>query len=538
MTDKLHIYTRVSTTVQEEQGTSLQSQKELGIHKSKELGFDHKVWNEGSASSNYEDLDNRPVLKKLLLEVEDGEVRHLWVYNNDRLSRNSITQQTIRISLQKHEVKLYTKDGQFDLTNATDLLMKTVLDGIAQYDNALRTERSRLGKLNRVKQGFWMGGPPPFGYEIRDGKLVENPNESQSVKKIYKWYSKGKTTQWIKTQLDTEGVSPRRRKGTWSLGSVQKILQNTHFIGHYSYTDKKLGECVECCCPSIMENRLWNSVQDQREKIKARKNQNNRTKRFYLLRNLMFCGHCGTPMGGRTKPSKNERFYYCVRKERNWVKTAPKKEEKWVRGRGCDMTRSLNIPRTDKMVWDCVVESLSNSHILKDRVQRQFIDNVNHDTELLREKKKTKQLVKRLERIQKAIADFETKHLLDAMDDAIAQKIRVNLNDELQKTKDQINQSKLKTKEMGNQKRWMNAISLFDTKMEKVIGFSDLRKRQFLEVHVDRIDVRLNHDTNEHELTVRFRLPLVGDYQDDDGDVVPGKFSKGIILPPLKTTLQ
>ena len=44
----LHIYTRVSTVVQETDGTSLDTQQELGIKKAKELGFKPKVWNEGA----------------------------------------------------------------------------------------------------------------------------------------------------------------------------------------------------------------------------------------------------------------------------------------------------------------------------------------------------------------------------------------------------------------------------------------------------------------------------------------------------------
>ncbi len=39
----LHIYTRVSTTVQAEQGTSLESQRELGIEKANKLGYEFKV---------------------------------------------------------------------------------------------------------------------------------------------------------------------------------------------------------------------------------------------------------------------------------------------------------------------------------------------------------------------------------------------------------------------------------------------------------------------------------------------------------------
>ena len=80
MTEILHIYTRVSTRVQDDEGTSLATQKELGVAKSKELGMKHKVWNEGAASSHHEDLVNRPILVQLLSEIENGAVKHLFVF--------------------------------------------------------------------------------------------------------------------------------------------------------------------------------------------------------------------------------------------------------------------------------------------------------------------------------------------------------------------------------------------------------------------------------------------------------------------------
>jgi hypothetical protein len=62
MNDILHIYTRVSSVIQQEEGTSLENQKQLGIKKATELGFDFRLWNEGGQSSFYDDLSNRPVL--------------------------------------------------------------------------------------------------------------------------------------------------------------------------------------------------------------------------------------------------------------------------------------------------------------------------------------------------------------------------------------------------------------------------------------------------------------------------------------------
>jgi DNA invertase Pin-like site-specific DNA recombinase len=73
----LHIYTRVSTTAQEEKGTSLETQEALGIKAAKSLGVGYKVWNEGGRSSNYEDLNNRPKIMELLRSIEAGEVKNL-----------------------------------------------------------------------------------------------------------------------------------------------------------------------------------------------------------------------------------------------------------------------------------------------------------------------------------------------------------------------------------------------------------------------------------------------------------------------------
>jgi len=56
-------------------------------------------------------------------------------------------------------------------------------------------ERSRLGKIEKVKLNYWRGGDCTFGYRLNwDGKgnkLVENKEESKWVRFIFTEYSKG-----------------------------------------------------------------------------------------------------------------------------------------------------------------------------------------------------------------------------------------------------------------------------------------------------------------------------------------------------------
>ena len=159
MTNILHIYTRVSSAIQQEEGTSLDNQKQLGIRKAAELGFDHQLWNEGGQSSFHDDLNNRPVIVSLLASIQAGQIKHLFVYNTDRLSRNQQTWAVIRFKLLEYGVTLHTASGQMNLKNPVDDLMLGILSEISQYDNRIRAERSRLGRFQKVQQGNWKGGP-------------------------------------------------------------------------------------------------------------------------------------------------------------------------------------------------------------------------------------------------------------------------------------------------------------------------------------------------------------------------------------------
>ena len=66
---------------------------------------------------------------------------------------------------------------------------------MSQYDNKIRTERSRIDKIEKVKNNFFRGGAPPFGYRIYNVqggvKLVIDEYESNYVKMVYEMYLSG-----------------------------------------------------------------------------------------------------------------------------------------------------------------------------------------------------------------------------------------------------------------------------------------------------------------------------------------------------------
>jgi DNA invertase Pin-like site-specific DNA recombinase len=511
----LHIYTRVSSLAQANEGTSLSTQHQLGVKKAKQLGFNPNHWNEGGKSSHHEDINGRPVLLKLYEAMKRGEVKHLWVYDQSRLSRNDQVASIFRYECNKQGVTLYTKDGQFNLSNPQDKLMKVILDGMGEFENSIRAERTRLGKLNRAREGFWFGGPPPFGYKILDKKLVLNKEESTWVKKIFTETSKGASTLDVKKLLDSNGVLPRRRANTWSIGSIQSLLKNTHYKGLYQYHDKKSDEKIEIECPAIVDSTTWTAVQKLKARKTSRVSQQNRTKQFYLLRDLMVCGHCGRPMAGRRKISKNEQLYYCPNKERDWVENGGSKTP-WKRGEGCGMSRSLNIPETDKLVWDSVIDVHKKSSILKEEVKWKILEESGvplskSEAELKTIERQIKHQQKVLVQTKESQAELLLNHASGKIKTEIYNLALARSNEEIHNLEVKIANLQLQLKGGNESQKWVNWLKDFGQSLDRKKELSDEEKKQYLTGLIEVIKVKYDEKKNQHELSIQFQLPIVGD---------------------------
>ncbi len=359
----LHIYTRVSSSIQVE-GTSLKTQKEIGIALAKRLNMSYEVHNEGGKSSAKDDLDNRPVMMNLLRLMDKGIVKHLYVWNTDRLSRNQITWYSIRQKMVKNEVVLYTPKGIHNQQDEMENMILGILSEVSQYDNKIRAERSRLGKFEKVKLNYWKGGDCAFGYKLQhDGvanRLVENETESKWIKYIFSEYSKNVPLNNIKEVLEKNKIKTRRGNERWSMGSLQVILRNEIYLGIHHFYDKKSKITITNRIPQIISNKLFDLVVDRRKLIQLRKGQINRTERFYLFRDFLICGGCSTPMGGRINPKRNINTYYCPITERKFNNTYKQDIE-------CEMKKSIHIPTTDSILWKTICEILSNSNSLKEQ---------------------------------------------------------------------------------------------------------------------------------------------------------------------------
>jgi len=548
LTETLHCYCRVSSRIQSDEGTSIETQHEVGKLKATSLGMKVKFWNEGAASSDHEEIEKRPVLSSLVTAIADGTVKHLWVHEASRLARTDNVASMVRYQCSKHRVIYYVKDNVFDFNNPMDTLTRQIMDAFSQFENAIRKERSRLGKLQKVRQGYWHGGEPPYGYKLKKhsggNKLEIEPTEAKWVKQIFNWYVKEQSTFFIQKQLLSNGVMARRG-GTFSQGSIQQIFRNTHHIGHYIYTDGVSEESVEVKCPRIIDDDTWDKVQRGKKEVMKRKGQFNRAVQFNLLREFMWCGHCGTGIGAKIQPQQRKLFYYCAKKERNWESNYRNSvngsndsdgstnkadalirvdDERWKRGRHCDMVRSLNIPSTDEVVWNTVKEVVINSNVLKEKMKSEMLsDKDKHDDEIKQKLRNitttTNRAVKDIEKIESALSKIQADRVLEKISSEEFDKIKLNLENEITKQRSILEDYRTTHTEILNRKNWIDWVSKFKETYEQVDQLKDEDRKQYLKGVVERIDVHYDSETNEHTLKIRFQFPIV----DDEYKVIDNK---------------
>lgn len=505
--DKLHIYLRVSSDAQEADGYGLEIQRKGGLAAAKQYGLEPILHEEGSASSFNETFDNRPVIRNLMLMVADGEVKHLYVYNMDRLSRNEQTAAAIRFNLQKNKVKVYHNSGVVDLESPSDKLLYGILAQLSVYDNEMRLDRLRKGRLESVRNGRWHGGRPPFGYSLAGGYLVENKDESEWVRKIYRWYDQGVKIDDIRLRLLENGVRTRSGLLNWGYQSIRNILESTIVDGVHHYSDKALNDGVTITTPQIVDPVLSKSVKD---KISKTHRTSNNIKHETMLKGMLRCGCCGSPFGQRISKVQYTEVYFCLgnqMRHRGVHKGAPKT----CQAKDGSRTRSLKISKTDEIIWNGVVECLSNSSLYKEFIKQSVLgvpSAAEVDPKVL--KVRLKKIDKDLERLRESSIKAQ---ILSSIDDTVTS--TATFNQQLSQVileKEAERQVILKElKNLSSQKKWVDWLGDFKSHIDKLTSndMSQKDKKRFLSGVVDEIVVT-TLDTQTHQLDVHFRLPFVG----------------------------
>ena len=103
---------------------------------------------------------DRPALRRLLADIEDGKVDCVVIYKIDRLSRSLLDFARMMELFENKRISLVSVTQQFNTATSMGRLILNVLLSFAQFEREIIAERTRDKIAATRRKGKWAGGHP------------------------------------------------------------------------------------------------------------------------------------------------------------------------------------------------------------------------------------------------------------------------------------------------------------------------------------------------------------------------------------------
>ena len=215
-------YVRVSTTGQAEDGVSLDAQ-EAKVRAWADLNGAEEVVIFRDEGISGKRSDNRPGLQAALEAVGKGDA--LVVYSLSRLSRSTKDTLILSETLLKKDADLVSLSEKIDTTTAAGKMVFRMLAVLSEFERDQISDRTRFALAHKRANGEKTGGDVPFGYKVRDGKLIRKTEEQEAIRLILNLKKEGLTLRDICRRLEAAGIARKRGSLSWHPETVRQIIQ-------------------------------------------------------------------------------------------------------------------------------------------------------------------------------------------------------------------------------------------------------------------------------------------------------------------------
>ena len=250
----------------------------------------------------------RPGLKQLLADIDDGLIDVVVVYKIDRLSRSLMDFSKLVEVFDRNGVTFVSVTQSFNTTTSMGRLTLNILLSFAQFEREVIGERIRDKVAASRKRGIWMGGYVPLGYDVQDRKLLVNDAEAASVRRIFERFVELGSATVLARELRRDGF--RNKQGTLiDKGYLYRLLNNRVYRGEAVHKGKAYpGEH-----DAIIDEALWDQVHAILKKSPRKRANNSRSRTPALLKGLIFSdtGAAMTPTSTK-KGAKLYRYYVSM----------------------------------------------------------------------------------------------------------------------------------------------------------------------------------------------------------------------------------
>ena len=197
----------------------------------------------------------RPGLKRLLADIEDGLVDVVVVYKIDRLSRSLMDFSKLVEVFDRNGVTFVSVTQSFNTTTSMGRLTLNILLSFAQFEREVTAERIRDKVCASRMKGIWMGGGVPLGYVVKDRKLVERPEDAANVRWVFDRFIEIGSGTVLARELAERGVTTSRGHRI-DKKFIYRMLNNQVYIGNAVHK----GTSYPGEHSAIIDRQVWDKV--------------------------------------------------------------------------------------------------------------------------------------------------------------------------------------------------------------------------------------------------------------------------------------
>jgi site-specific DNA recombinase len=457
------LYARVSTDEQARSGYSLVQQIEaLRAYAARE-GYEvlEEVQDPGQSGASLE----RPGMDRVRDLVAGGGVSVVLAQDRDRIAREPAYHYLLRKEFEEHGAKVRALNDRGDESPEGELT-DGILDQLAKYERAKLGERTRRGKLRKVREGKLLRNSQAhygFSYDARGEAYLVSEDDMRVVRRIFREISEGQSLHGMKRALEAEGVPAPAGGRYWSPSFLRTLILEDVYRPYtfeevresvtpevaakldpsksygifWSNRTRRMRKRISEPGPDGREYRWRHHVQKNpheqwiaipipdagmpraivdaaRDIVSSNRQYVNKGRYFFELGGMLHCGACGKKMQYYASLSKGHLYpYYKCRRVVRDGKDA------------CPVGRSRPMHRAEKLehsVWESVAGFMQDPDQLREDLERMAeLEREGHHGDPEREAEAWHHKLTEAEHMRSGYQDLAAKGLMTA--DELAQKL-------------------------------------------------------------------------------------------------------------------
>lgn len=287
---KVFLYIRVSSEEQAKHGYSLEAQEDA----LKEFcaKHDHVVLGvyRDEGISGRKPYTKRPAMMQLLTDLSVVKPDMILFTKLDRWFRNIKEYYKVQDILDRSKVNWKAINEEYDTSTASGRLYVNIKLSIAQDEADRTSERIKDVQAHQIAQGKVLGGTVPYGYAIKDKRVVfgDNIHITKAIIDHYRIHqSAHATAKHINALYGTNFTNTH----------IIRLLRSTLLKGEYKTNT--------AYCEPLISSEQWQELQT----IIDRNIRHTPNHRVYLFTGLIKCPVCGRRLGGCHDGAR--KYYRC-----------------------------------------------------------------------------------------------------------------------------------------------------------------------------------------------------------------------------------